>query len=424
MIRKKISFLVHNIACLATLALMVPALANGQNFSDWRERLRTVRARKLVAEIDREGKETAFRASMSGKQVSGNALSSTNVSQTGPISGYMDFHLNNAQYKDPVLDFHRFVLLFNHSFSNRIRFVAELELEHAVVSGETDGELELEQAYVDFLISRPFNLRAGMVLAPVGVINERHEPPVYHGVERPSVETVIIPTTWFGAGAGVHGELSSGLRYRVYAMETLDATNFSAGEGLREGRQKGAESNAQHIAGTGRLEYVGTPGLVIGTSFWSGDTGFSVPRIHTSVTMLEFDGRYRVGEFDFRGLYAHAFLDGMSDLNQSVQRIVGVNPNIAEQIRGFYFESSYFIVAQPAPRELAIFTRYENFDTQYRLPSGHNPIRTFDRDSWAFGVTYFPDPDVALKIDYTVLRNQSDVMPAPNSFNVGLGWWF
>ena len=114
------------------------------------------------------------------------------TSRTGPISGYMDFHVNDAQHADPVLDFHRFVLLFTHSFSERVRFVSELELEHAVVSPETDGELELEQAYVDFLIGRPFNLRAGMVLAPVGVINERHEPPVFHGVERPFVETLIM----------------------------------------------------------------------------------------------------------------------------------------------------------------------------------------------------------------------------------------
>ncbi len=122
--------------------------------------------------------------------------------RTGPISGYMDFHYNNPQNEDPILDFHRFVLLFSHSFSDRIRFVAELELEHVVVSDETDGELELEQAYVDFLISRPFNVRAGMVLAPVGIINERHEPPVFHGVERPFVDTVIVPSTWSDAGGG------------------------------------------------------------------------------------------------------------------------------------------------------------------------------------------------------------------------------
>ena len=124
-------------------------------------------------------------------------------SSIGPISGYIDFHYNNREWEDGALDFHRFVQLFSHSFTDRLRFVSELE--HAVVSNETDGELE--QAYVDFLISRSFSVRAGMLLAPVGIINERHEPPVFHGVERPFVDTVIIPTTWFDMGVGVHGEL-------------------------------------------------------------------------------------------------------------------------------------------------------------------------------------------------------------------------
>lgn len=344
--------------------------------------------------------------------------------RTGPISGYMDFHINKAQHGDAVLDFHRFVLLFAHSFSDRIRFVSELELEHAVVSRETDGALELEQAYVDFLIARPFNARAGMILAPIGIINERHEPPVFHGVERPAVDTVIIPTTWFGAGAGVHGEISGGLRYRAYAMETLDASGFSAEEGLRGGRQKGVESNARNIAGTARLEYVGTPGLVLGASFWSGDTGFGFPRVDSSVTLAEVDGRYRHGEIGIRGQYAHVFLDGMGELNRAVLRTVGVSPNAAEQMRGFYLEGSYFVVPRPAPRELAVFVRYENFDTQYRMPAGFQPLPEFDRDAWIVGVTYFPDPDVAVKIDYTVLRNQSGVIVAPNSLNLGLGWWF
>ena len=77
----------------------------------------------------------------------------------------MDFHFNKRQFEDGRLDFHRFVLLITHRFSDRIRFVSELELEHALVEGLEDaGELELEQAYVDFLLSRKFNVRAGMML--------------------------------------------------------------------------------------------------------------------------------------------------------------------------------------------------------------------------------------------------------------------
>ena len=94
-------------------------------------------------------------------------------SSTGPLSGYMDFHFNKVEDQDGVLDFHRFVLLFNHSFSPRIRFVGELELEHAFVEGlEEAGELELEQAYLDFLISRAVQ-RAGGHAARAGRHHQR-----------------------------------------------------------------------------------------------------------------------------------------------------------------------------------------------------------------------------------------------------------
>ena len=338
---------------------------------------------------------------------------------------HLRVHVNNPENDDPILDFHRFVLLFSHSFSDRIRFVAELELEHAVVEGlEEKGELELEQAYVDFLIARQFNVRAGMLLAPVGIVNERHEPPVFHGVERPFVDTVIIPTTWFDAGAGVHGEFGTGFRYRLYAMAPLDAAEFSADEGLRGGRQKGSRANARSLAGTGRFEYVGAPGLVLGASFWNGDTGFSFPRIDSSVTLGEVDGRYRLGELELRSQYAHVSLEGMGELNQALQRTIGVSPNVARQMRGFYLESSYFVLPYAAPRELAVFVRYENFDTQYRMPAGFQPLKRFDRSAWVVGFSYYPDPDVAAKLDYTIVRNQSAVVEAPNSLNIGLGWWF
>ena len=191
------------------------------------------------------------------------------------------------EFEDGRLDFHRFVLLITHRFSDRIRFVSELELEHALVEGlEEAGELELEQAYVDFLLSRGFNLRAGMMLVPVGIINERHEPPVYYGVERPFVDTVIVPTTWFEVGAGVHGEVGRGWRYRAFVMSPLNAREFSAEEGLRGGRQKGSDTNIGRPALTGRLEYVGQPGLTIGASFWTGRSGFEFrPRFEVPVTL-------------------------------------------------------------------------------------------------------------------------------------------
>jgi hypothetical protein len=347
------------------------------------------------------------------------------ASRTGSLSGYMDFHFNKPEGGDGVLDFHRFVLLFNHSFTERLRFVGELELEHALVEGlEEAGELELEQAYLDFLVTPKFNLRAGMLLTPVGIINERHEPPSFYGVERPFVDTFIIPTTWFDLGAGVHGDLGKGFSYRTYLMAPLDATGFTADEGIRGGRQKGFEANVRDVALTGRLEYRGRPGLVLGTSFWRGKTAFQTRRVHSSVGLFEFDGRYSQGRLDLRGEFAQVFIDGAGELNDIVGRTIGVSPNIARQLRGFYLEGGYRVSPSSWSHDIAAFARYENFDTQFRMPTGYQPLGEFDRTAWVTGFTYYPDPDVAVKFDYVVLRNRSGIIRAPNSFNLGLGWWF
>ena len=342
------------------------------------------------------------------------------------LSGYMDFHFNNPEFSDAQVDFHRFVLLVTHSFSERIRFVGELELEHAVVEGlEEKGELELEQAYVDFLLSRSFNVRAGMMLMPIGIINERHEPPVYYGVERPFNDTVIIPTTWFEAGAGVHGELGRGWRYRAFIVAPLDAAEFSAEEGLREGRQKGSEANVGRPAVTGRVEYVAVRGLTLGASGWSGRSGFQFrPVFDVPVSLAEVDGRYSRRRLELRGQFSQVWIDNAGQLNEALALRVGVNPNIARVLRGFYGEAGYRAISNAAFGDVGAFVRYENFDTQFRMPTGYVGLPQFDRDAWVVGATYWPDPDVAVKFDYSLVRSRSSVVQVPDSFNVGLGWWF
>lgn len=344
---------------------------------------------------------------------------------TGPISGYMDFHFNKPAANDGVLDFHRFVLIVNHSFSARIRFVAELELEHAFVEGlEAAGEIELEQAYVDFLLTRGFNVRAGMLLVPMGIINERHEPPVFQGVERPFVDTVIIPSTWFEAGAGVHGELGRGLRYRAYVMAPLNALEFTAKEGIRNGRQKGSQSNARNPAFAGRAEYVGVRKLTLGASAWSGKSSFLARRLDTRVHIGEADVRYKHDRLELRGEFAQVWISDAARLNDTIGPLTGISPNVAQALRGFYGEAAYRVWAGGPARDLVAFARYENFDTQFRMPPGFVPLKQFDRDAWVTGATYYPDPDVAVKVDYVWQRSRSSVTRAPNSFNIGLGWWF
>jgi hypothetical protein len=338
----------------------------------------------------------------------------------------MDFHFNKPDGEDGIVDFHRFVLLMSHSFSPKLRFVGELELEHAFVEGlEESGELELEQAYLDFLLAPSFNVRAGMVLVPIGIINERHEPPVYNGVERPFVDTVIIPSTWFEAGAGVHGAFAGGrLRYRAYVLAPLNALEFSADEGIRGGKQKGSEADVRNVAFAGRLEYLGLRGLTLGASVWSGESSFAAPRLDTTVRIGEVDARYRRDRLELRAQFANVAISDAARLNDALGRLTGVSPNIARGLRGFYTEAAYRLWNAGAPRDLVGFVRYENFDTQHRMPDGFLPLKEFDRDAVVIGATYYPDPDVAVKADYVWLRNQSGLIPTRRTINVGLGWWF
>jgi DtxR family Mn-dependent transcriptional regulator len=353
----------------------------------------------------------------------------TSKPRTAPrtnLSGYMDFHYNKPEFADGTLDFHRFVLLVTHSFTDRIRFVSEVEIEHALVEGgEEKGELEVEQAYVDFLLSRRFNVRAGMMLMPVGIINERHEPPVYYGVERPFVDTVIVPSTWFETGAGIHGELGRGWRYRAFVTAPLNAAEFSAEDGIREGKQKGSEANAGRLGTTGRLEYVGIRGLTVGASWWTGESGFEFrPRFDVPVTVAEADARYSRDRFEGRLQFAQVWIDNADLLNDALTRRVGVDPNIARVLRGFYAEGGYRFVEAARFGDVGAFVRYENFDTQLKMAGAGIRLPEFDRDAWVFGATYWPDPDIAIKADYSVVRNRSAILQAPNSFNLGLGWWF
>ena len=130
------------------------------------------------------------------------------------LGGYGELHVNMLENQltgeeSNILDLHRFVLFLQHDFTDRLRFNAELEIEHALSGGDAPGEVELEQAYIEYDWAQRHSLKAGVFLVPVGILNETHEPPTFYGVERNPVEKNIIPTTW-GEG-GLHRRFCRGL---------------------------------------------------------------------------------------------------------------------------------------------------------------------------------------------------------------------
>jgi hypothetical protein len=342
-----------------------------------------------------------------------------------PVAGYMDFHVNKDRGEPWRPDFHRFVLLFGHSFSERIKFWSELEVEHALVEGgEESGEVAVEQAYLDFLIKPYFNLRAGMMLTPVGIVNERHEPPSFNGVERPFVETVIVPTTWRELGAGVTGDLGRGFRYRAYLTSSLNASRFDAENGIAEGRTAGFDASLRNPAKVARVEYAGVRRLTLGASVYSGHAGFETPGVNPGVTIAEADGRFSFRRFDLRGLFANTWVSRAGELNRRLRQRFGANPNVASQMRGYYIEPGVRVMPRRWRQDLIAFARYEMFDTQHRMPSGYVALPQFQRRAWVTGLTFKPNADVAVKFDYVFQRNRSAVVRPVDGVNLGIGWWF
>ena len=155
------------------------------------------------------------------------------------IGGYGELTLNAPSNGPNVVDMRRLVLYVGHNFTDKLRFYGELEVEHAVTSATDKGEFEVEQAFLDYLAWKPFNLRAGVIIIPMGIINVYHEPPTFNGVDRPETDTLIIPSTWREPGAGFFGEWRQ-VRYQAYAVNGFNADGFTASNGLRRRAPGGA----------------------------------------------------------------------------------------------------------------------------------------------------------------------------------------
>lgn len=341
------------------------------------------------------------------------------------IGGYGELHYNNFDSdtgKDDAIDFHRFVLFFSYDFNDWIKFSSELEVEHALSGDGKPGEVELEQAFLDFMLSKPINLRAGLMLVPVGIINETHEPPTFYGVERPDLEKVIIPTTWWEAGVGIHGTIAPGLNYKLYYVSSLDGGSFRAKDGIRAGRQKVAKATAEDFSVVGRLEYTGLPGLKLGASFLNGDTGQDDAALgDTTVTLFEADAQYSISNFDFRGIYAHVEVDDTDQIFADTGNVVG------ETISGWYVEGAYRFLQHLVPdteQELAVFARYSEYDTLDDVESGLTDDPQYDIDVFTVGLDYKPHPNVVIKVDYQDRDNGSSTVTAVDQWNVGIGYWF
>jgi hypothetical protein len=350
-------------------------------------------------------------------------------SETTSVGGYGEVHYTNATGANTpgVVNVRRFVLYLAHTFSEKLAVRSELELEDAKIEGgEAGGEVALEQLYLDYLISPAFTIRAGLVLPPVGIVNEIHEPPTFNGVDRPSFDQNVIPTTWREIGVGAVGAIpgSSGLSYRVYLVNGLKADGFSAASGIRGGRQEGREASFTNPSVTGRLEWA-RPGLRLGGSFWYGGSANQDPLLgagtfDNAVALVSADARYDVGPFMFRGVVANI---GVADAD-AIDAAFGTQ--VGSRIAGGYIEAAYKVLsalAQAYAQRLNAFLRYENFDTQADVPAGVVKDEALARRITTFGLSYKPIYNLVFKGDYQLQRNKAGIGEG-ELLSLGVGYQF
>jgi hypothetical protein len=316
------------------------------------------------------------------------------------LGGYGELHYNNKENGNTdEVDAHRFVLFMEHEFTDEVRFFSEVELEHSISGEGKTGEVELEQAFIEWDYAQNHAATFGQFLIPVGILNETHEPDTFYGVERNSVEKNIIPATWWEAGVMLEGELAAGLNYNLAVHSGLSTPVIGAKAfKIRDGRQKVAKATAEELAYTARLKYSGITGLELALTLQhQDDISQGLGADSASALLWEGHAAYRAGKFGFRALYA------MWDIDGDDAEMFG-----RDQQEGWYLEPSYLIT----PR-LGVFARFSEWDNNAG-DSADTEVEQFD-----VGLNFWLVENVVFKMDWADQDNGDG-----DSFNLGVGWSF
>lgn len=346
---------------------------------------------------------------------------SGNINTGVTVGGYGEILYNQPEGDNGELDVQRLVLLFGYKFNDRTQFVTEIELEHV-------NEVFVEQAFLQYSVSDNVNLRAGLMLVPMGIVNEYHEPTTFNGVERPSTDGAIVPSTWREIGVGISGRLdNASLRYQAYVMNGFASVNgtkvLGGSNGLRNGRQKGIKSTINKPTFSAKLDHYGIQGLRLGLAGYVGRTQAedaidAIDGADVGIAMIGLDARYAYKRFTARGQFINASISDTEEYN------ILNNANLGSKLQGWYLEGAYNLLPQTKKQQLFAFARYEDYDTHASVEGDLLRNLAYDRNEWTFGLSYKLAPGAVVKADYQIKDNTAVGNKALNQLNFGIGVWF
>jgi len=357
------------------------------------------------------------------------------------IGGYGEVHYNQPFDKESrsngMLDVHRMVLLFGYNFNSRTQFISEIEFEHV-------SEVYIEQAFLQHKVNQALNFRAGLLLIPMGIINEYHEPTTFHGVERPMLDNRIVPTTWREIGFGAYGNLiAPSLKYQLYVVNGFlgyDGEAYLNGKnGLRSGRQKGAESIISSPNLTSRIEYYGIRGLQAGISGYFGKTQSTLyhgtgksdqaalDRADSSVVgiaMLGADARYTAGALQLKGQFYYTQLGNTEQFNRFTAK-EGKQNDLGSAMHGYYLEAGYNLFHHfPAIKsELVPFFRLEQLDTHAATAGALERNEAYRYNVLTTGLTFKLAKGAVVKSDLQFVKPEN-ADTFSKTVNLGVGVMF
>lgn len=383
--------------------------------------------------------------------VKGNRLS---IGGYGEAAYTRNFYSDNVyRYTDPKsykndpshgrFDIPHAVIYISYDFGKGWTMSSEIEFEHTGSGGaiekeyseggeweqevEKGGEVELEQFWIQKSFGSFLNVRAGHIVVPVGLTNAHHEPLNYFTVYRPEGEATILPCTWHDTGISIWGCLGD-FRYEVQMLAGLDAFMFDRENWIQGGAGSPFEFKVANKYGfAARIDNYTLPGLRVGLSGYYGQA------MHNSYPH-EFEGedangnkktydgtkgRVAIGAIDFtfnrynwivRGNADYGYLSNASTISKIKRNLTSNNAPykktpVGKNAVAVGIEAGYDVFSQIGKlrednQKLYLFGRYEYYNS-YIPAKDQAKYEYTGKNRMAFGVNYYPIPQIAVKAEYS-----------------------